>query len=529
MDPTYVQTWNLRTAAAVGIGLGLALWLGYFAGNGDFNWVGGIFAVLLFLTYVIFWQRKTWAIGLVICFTDLFYAPLDFNMGAPELTAGLGGLLFAVSWWLKFKKERPPVLEGSGFNILNLSFIVLLVYAGAHFWYNVENPYRPEDYALKNLAKTYVLYLGPLAVAAYFMNRPRMTSLTGQFPYRVAQFLASALVLNIGLRIFQIITVGYDVDDAPEESFLHVPVIGAYQNIFALRSLTPLAALFAAAYMGTKWYRDLSWLRRVLFRFVLSAAIFGALLSGGRATVVFVVLLVGGMLIYYRRFGLLSACVGAGIILVALINVFSTSMDRLPYYMQRSIAWAVIGHGAEAQESIDDSTQWRKRLFERAIAEWRSDPRIFWFGRGTYRYDTQDVIAVSIMGEDAKIETSLRRGATHNLMTDLLVTLGLVGFILYVSVVFSLAYFLWRVVRSPLAAEISSRLALVCLILHLFVFTYGLIGGSNFSPALAWLLIMLSASLVQFPGKEAEEKAPKILPPVGSRRPALVPAGAMGR
>jgi len=93
------------------------------------------------------------------------------------------------------------------------------------------------------------------------------------------------------------------------------------------------------------------------------------------------------------------------------------------------------------------------------------------------------------------MESSLRRGATHNLLTDLLVTYGLIGCLLYYSVALATIYFLWAVFRSSDLSYTLRPLAVFCLITFVAYPVSATVGGGVYTAEDMWLLILLIAAL----------------------------------
>ena len=134
-----------------------------------------------------------------------------------------------------------------------------------------------------------------------------------------------------------------------------------------------------------------------------------------------------------------------------------------------------------------------------AIDEWRSDSRVFWFGRATYGWGVNDALAYKISGGfRAGQESSLRRGATHNLVTDLLVTYGLLGCLLYYSLMLGILRFLWFVYRSSESPTVVRPLALFCLVSYTSYLLIATFGGGTFLPDTIWLVILLITALHHF-------------------------------
>jgi len=187
----------------------------------------------------------------------------------------------------------------------------------------------------------------------------------------------------------------------------------------------------------------------------------------------------------------------AALTIVLLVNLFSPWVnEEAPPTVSRALQWAMLTKNDVMAESIRSSSLWRKELFQRAIDEWLSDPRIFWFGRATYGFGVNDFVAAHVSGSwNATLESSLRRGATHNLLTDLLVTYGLVGCILYYCLVLTIVAFLWRVFRANNAPMPTKSLGLFCLVSSVAYILGASLGGGYYPIESTWLLILLIAVL----------------------------------
>src|SRR4029077_17000874 len=158
-----------------------------------------------------------------------------------------------------------------------------------------------------------------------------------------------------------------------------IPGINAFENPFMLRVLGPMAVLLGAITLCLA--RDSTGVSRKLSMILLSVGCLGSLLSSGRAAVTIAVLLVLAMLLLRKQIGaFLIISILAGLF-VLFINVFSDWINHtVPVALSRPLQWVMVSKNKEAEASIESSSHWREDLFKMAIAEWRSDPRIFWFG-----------------------------------------------------------------------------------------------------------------------------------------------------
>lgn len=523
---------NLRIPFAIFCGLWMALILGMLAGSGDFTRLQMIGAASVVAIFVLFFLRHIWVIGLLICFCAFYQVGFGFTMGDAEMSLVVAGLFFAMTWWRKKKTIRPEVLEGWSFGLLNTLMILWLAYVFGHTIFNIYDPYRPSEFAMKNLLKTVEGWTGPILLMVYFANRPQYISVPRNFPRRIAWLFIIALGINIAIRLFQLATGAYttaaDPNDPLAADYFTIPVLNLMENVFALRTTTPMAMLFCGAIIVTRWFKEQPLKDKRLFYIVMVMSLVGAVLSGGRGTLGFVLGLFAIFLVIQRRIGVLIGFITLAALLAGAANMMPGVLKSAPTLVRRSLNWALIERDTDTSEMIQGSSNWRLTLFERALAEWRSDPRIFWFGRATYSYGMEDVIAMTISGEDSTIESSLRRGTTHNLITDMLVTFGLVGLVLYFSLYFSLLFFLWTLYRNRQLDELARTFTLIILVFMVFNFIYAAMGGGNIPMTMAWFFIILIAYLY---GLHAEALraavSAKIDPPKGPRFASQRPRGPL--
>jgi len=249
------------------------------------------------------------------------------------------------------------------------------------------------------------------------------------------------------------------------------------------------------------------------------------MLGGGRATLLFVLLMSLILLIIRRQTVLILSILAFLALAIAGVNMFRDPLERAPVLVQRSLNWAMVDKFDSSSASIDGSTEWRMSLFDMAIDEWRSDPRIFWFGRATFSYTNTDVLALE-MDPSASMKISLRRGATHNLITDLLVTFGITGLVIYFVLYFTLLWFLFQMYRASAADELARLLSFVLLVSVGFSFVYGIIAGATFPMVAVWLYVMLISYVRSAPRVAVSSGSPLAVaatPPIGglTRRPTL--------
>jgi O-antigen ligase len=120
------------------------------------------------------------------------------------------------------------------------------------------------------------------------------------------------------------------------------------------------------------------------------------------------------------------------------------------------------------------------------------------------------------------MEVSLRRGATHSLVTDLLLVFGVVGFVTYMTMYVCLLMLLWRLWKNPTSDEIAKPIALAAFLLGGFNLTYGILGGATFPLPLAWLLVCLFAYLYRVEAWRSADQKHQPLKPVPHLSPSFV-------
>jgi O-antigen ligase len=134
----------------------------------------------------------------------------------------------------------------------------------------------------------------------------------------------------------------------------------------------------------------------------------------------------------------------------------------------------------EAKGDIDASSNWRWLLATRAFDEWKSNSRKFFIGRGVHAFTERDIVAVKLEGYFGAMEVSLRRGATHNIVTDLLITVGLLGTILYVSVFIGFIISMLKILRlAKDSKNITYDTLFVCLLFSVSMIPVFILGGGG--------------------------------------------------
>jgi hypothetical protein len=518
---------QFRVPVAICVGLLLAVASGILVGGASFGTLKRLSLLLLAFAYALFWQAHTWKLALAICLLGFSHIGFGFRIGVVELSSVVAAFLITITWWRKKRIARPPEMALFSFQIFNLLILTWLIYSGCHAVYNILDPFRPYDFALKNFAKTIVAMSGPPFLLFYFMHRPRGIIADEKMPTALIRIGFVALVVNILIRLWGMTHGAYSAEfsgDPEEGGYFQIPGLDLVESPFILRSLTLFTATTAAVLIGSRWFTKQSAGFRALLYSVVPLTIFGAVISGGRAAPVFTFFLGGAALWLRGHYRTVLSAAGFGIFLMIALNLIPGALNSLPPIAQRSLQMVVFTDTSEyATANISSSSSWRRELVARSFAEWRSDPRIFWFGRGTYKFGAEDLISRRRNVGEADMEISLRRGTTHSLVTDLLVIYGLCGLIIYFAMMISLLWFLWTIYKLPSMDEVGKMVTLIALLLGGFLFAYGIVGGASFPIDVTWLLIAIFGYLY---GRNRSERVGIEPPRLGLNRPSFPPPPA---
>lgn len=523
---------DLAIPIVIVLALLVAVFFGLQIGSNELNLLLLTSGALALLAHVLYFSRFTWQIALLFCYLGLSYRPWGFQFSGAHLSYALGALLAGITFWQKRPAERTGILEHRIFGLLRLCLMVWLAYVAIHMFYNIKAPYRPADFALKNALKSYAGALGPPALLWYFSAKPTAIRTHGNLVRVVAILMLAGLVFNIAFAVYALAFNPYllGAQDGGSEEVVHylIPVINAAPGPYILRYLGPSAVLLGA--IGLSLGPRKAGISRLLSTALVLFGFLGAGLSAGRAALITAVLYVGIMLVLRKQIpALLMMWIVSGFFVIA-VNLFSDWINReAPLAVTRPLQLIMVERQTAAFRTIESSSRWRGELFRLALTEWRSDPRIFWFGRATYGFGVSDFVAQQLQGVyEAKKVSALRRGTTHNLLTDLLVAYGLVGCILYYALLIAIIRLFWVIHRTRDLPAGVMALSLMGLIYSATYVILASVAGGLVSVEVIWILIVVVAALYQHrPAKMAEERvmASPILPKESRRiRPRAIPA-----
>jgi O-Antigen ligase len=453
--------------------------------------------------YLLILRHFTWQLAVLLCFLDFFLEPLSFRFGALELSCLLGFGLFVVQMWQKRVDTVHPFFQTNAFRFFRTALFLWLFYAAVRFVWNYLKPFNPGEFALSSAIKSEFSVTGIILLMWLFSFRPRDLIVERGFIGVVAVLLLIGLYVNIAIRLYGIKQgiFGEDQDSISNdvESALSIPFLNISEGPYTLRFFGPLAVLYGVTFLTSPRMPFSNWRMRLTYYGLAFGGLFGAAISGARAGVLWG--LAFCILIFAMRRKLLALAL-VGILAFtgfSILNVFSQKIVSDPdlAVVQRSFYWAMMDQAQSAGASIDSSNRWRQELFYRTIDEWKSDSMIFWFGRGTYKYTDEDRLSIEMNVYEGMMDASLRRGATHNLISDLLITYGLLGLVLYFVVCIALIRLCFKFATDRTLPEDVADLGIVSLIAAIFTVIYGVIAGGFLADYQGWFVAIIVARIAQ--------------------------------
>lgn len=431
---------------------------------------------------------------------DLQLRPFGFEMSATILVGALLGPVFVLNIWRKDLQPAASVLRGS--LVYRFFTVIVLTYSIIHFWFTWKSPVIP--FGFSNVAKSYFSILFAFFIILWFALKPPAVKIPKR-PFHFLGFVCLiGLLINIAVTLYGTYLLGMGTTDfeAPTEftaSPIFIPFINLSTNVFALRTLGPFTALIATTILTSKNPTVRTSFVRSIYILVLLLSVLGALISMGRATIIFTFALSCFVFLWRRKPAPILILAAAGIVGLASVRIgYETNPEWIPYPIQRTVA-LIPGMGMEqAQAKISGSSDWRYMVFQMAIKEWQSSSRIFWFGRSTSGITGEDIaqFANPSFKDSLKLDMALKRGKTHNLISDNLIVLGLIGAILFILLWISAIFFMFNLAKVAKPYSFERQIFIVAGIFTVFQLIYSLIGGGVF-PIQSAVLVCLGILLLK--------------------------------
>ncbi|MDG2123492.1 MAG: O-antigen ligase family protein [Verrucomicrobiales bacterium] len=514
------------------IGAVLALTMGLQVGTQDYRTLLIWFAIGGVGLYLLRGYHYSWQLILLVSFLGFSMRPLGFEISSSHISF-LFGIGLAVVTLFRPTMGGGRVLLGSGITLIQVICFVWIAYGGLHFLFNHFSPVYPGQWALRNaITRYFIAFSGP-CLLLWFTLFPKGIDLGKNWLKVVFYCMAFALGVNVLVRLVLMFGFGLEMSGDrgqfyAQEGLIYIPMINLIPGVEVLRGLGPLSAgLSYALLTHARWMRKQTIFTRLAVYATFGLGLFGSAFSGGRAALLLAILFIMILSVLRRKFFHISLGIGLAVGLFIFANLSSHWVKyNAPFALSRSLQHLLIDRGGAASSSIDSSTSWRSELFERGIKEWSEDTRIFWTGRATMVFDVGDSnIQKTMGGFEAGIESALRRGATHNMITDVLIQYGLIGIILYLALILAIIRFLVKVrgkVRGDLDLEVFCNFGLIY---YVGMLVYKSVGGSFYSVFELWFIVIIviavrSKALLET--SKARTPKPVTRRVIGSRLPQTV-------
>jgi O-antigen ligase len=502
------------------VGLILAVTIGIFIAEGR----NALLAIGFGLPFLYLFIKTAGAycilIGLVFSSVGVSIQPIGPRLDPLHIVLLMAVMFLVGNFW-----RRVPSTESNDakkyFRPFMVCFSILLTYTVAVSYFHTAFPHAYMGYALNNLLKQQTAICGGFLLIALTYLFGRKFRLNKNPVLFILIALEIGLVFNLALRLYGIyfLRIGeIDVMTGQETPYsaVFIPVVNATDNAFILRVLGPIAACISTAVLTTKCQAN----RKPFVQFsalcVLVLGLLGALVSQGRISIFLAAVMVGAILMIRRKIGFLLILLGMFILFISAAKIVYEYDSRLvPAAVQRTLGWLPFMQTTQARASIDSSTEWRTRLFNTSLEEIESSSRILILGRGVYAFDQRESAIIQQDGFNGAIEVNRRRAASHNLITDVILTNGGVGLFLYVSTYLALIWGLFKAAKQGNVTAASNDLAVSSLVSIFFSLLYAFVGG-GFLQAIDALIISVIILLL---GKNTQATGKVIKPAFAPKLP----------
>jgi hypothetical protein len=478
------------------LGLIAAVFVGIIIGESDWTVLAVIGALLVLASVAQFTVRNLVAICLALATLDFWIAPTGFKVSPVEQT----GIIAAACWLLVcWRRNFNPQAPTEFFNLSSYRFfqntvLIAAGYAVAHFVYNMMDPYDELAFGWKGASKAYTQTFGAFLMIVFLARAKLLYPSGASYSITLLRLFFAVLVVGVLIGIVRAVTIGPEpamglsMEEKAEALRLFViPGIRAYDSVYTLRQLGPAAVLVGSVF----FFIRPNGIGPFLPLAMMGLGFLGALVSAGRASLLFAVTLMALGMFFSKRGPLAFAVAGAVAIAAAVVVLLpNTVLKETPWHVQRSVAYLKPDLRTHATEGIAGSSDMRWRHFRFAWEHYISgDTRLVLFGRSVGQMDGIDVLSFTLHDELATMEFGVRRLATHNGLTDFLLGWGLFGYLLNLAMCVSCCIMLFSYLRRFRHRSHGSCWIFIAGVFLSFWLVYTHIGGSFVWPLAIWLVI----------------------------------------
>ena len=491
---------NILTIGFLVVAFFFALVLGSNVAAADYETLS-TYAIIAIVVYFIAngWKNVWWFTALLV-FSGVVFSH-GFIFDANHLFAAMLMISFIVSA-INSSFVRPShFMKAAGGGKTQFFLVLLTIYGFGTFLLNFAIPYSPPDYALKTATKAYFEAYASMILSLWLLAGPFVFRVKPSWPRILIGLIIFAVVGNTiarGVLYSRGFQAADGLSDGSQDYFLYVPVINMQAGVYTLRDLTPLAVVILTMFAtSAAWWREQSFFMKFTIISCICCALVGSAFSGGRASFPFCIGLIGMVCLVRRKIGLIMASGLFALFLIALVNIFSDKINRdAPFYVARSLQLVMIEKG-DSYRTVTGSQQTREGAISQAFIEWKRDARSLIIGRSVFSITHEEALyLVQTLGDHGFIMNAMRGGRTHNLMTDLLLQYGLIGFILYMAAYIFLIIYMIRLARRIPANQPALQALVGAIAIYMpFICIYQLIGG-QFMPTIVPLTIGITRAVM---------------------------------
>jgi hypothetical protein len=477
---------KILTWLVIAISLLASLYVGAKVAEGNYFNLGLCSALVLGAFYALVINKYWVFISLVIASFGIRIQPMGPALDAEHLAILLAGGFILSNFWKKVDPAPSERLLSKAFVLFDRTFLIFTLYLLVHAYVTYYYPSPEIVVAIGNLTKQYFSFWSPFAVIWTTTHFIRFIPAIKKPHTWIGMLFLLGIAFNIILRTYSAFFFGVGEKDLVtgeiiSPSVLYIPVLNLTDNIFVLRGLSPLVALFGIAMLTSRNKSLTAGGQKILWVLLLALGIVGSLLSMGRATMVITAFLVILCLLIRKHIAAVAVIFLLFVFLIVGARIaYEADRDYVPFGLQRSLAMIPGMDMPEAKGDIDASSNWRWLLATQAFDEWKSNSRKFLIGRGVHAFTERDMVVIKLQGFFGAMDVALRRGATHNIVTDLLITVGLVGAILYISVFVGFIVSIVKILKlAKDSKNITYDTLFMCLLFSVSMIPVYILGGGG--------------------------------------------------
>jgi len=477
---------KILTWLVIALSLIVSLYIGAKVAEGNYFNLGLCAAVVMAAFYALFINKYWIFISLAMASFAVRIQPMGPALDAEHLAVLLAIGFILSNFWKKLPSAPSEKIVSEAFGRFDKAFVVFTLYLLVHGYVTYYYPSPEIVVALGNLAKQYFSFWSPFAIVWTTTRFIRFIPAIKKPHTWIGILFLLGITFNIVLRAYSTFFMGLGERDLVtgeiiSASALYIPVLNLTDNIYALRGLSPLAALFGIAMLTSRNKILTAGGQKFLWLLLLLLGIGGSALSMGRATMAITALLVILCLLIRKHIAAVAVIFLLFVFLIVGARIaYETDKDYVPFGLQRSLAMIPGMDMPEAKGDIDASSNWRWLLATQAFDEWKSNSRKFLIGRGVHAFTERDIMVTKLQGYFGAMDVALRRGTTHNIVTDLLITIGLAGTLLYITVFIC---FTTSIVKILKIAKDSKNMTydtiFVCLLFSVSMIPFYILGGGG--------------------------------------------------